>query len=678
MSAKIIDGKAVSQNIREQIKKDAQKFEKENNRPIGLAVVLVGEDPASAVYVRNKIAACAETAIKSFAYYLPQTVSPNELIDLVEVLNKDNKVDGILVQLPLPKNLDENYILSLIDPKKDVDGFHAVNAGNLMLGNSCLSACTPSGIIELIRSTGEQIEGKHAVIIGRSNIVGKPAALLLLQNNATVTICHSKTEDLPSITKNADILVAAVGIKEFVKKDMIKPGAIIIDVGMNRFEGKLYGDVKTDECSENASYITPVPGGVGPMTITMLLSNTLNTYIKGMFIDELLLHDVEIYGEITEFTISNGNTFFSLQENGCNISCRKFSRHEQLPIGLKVIVTGSVSFYDKGGRINFIVKNITPFGEGEQHLKLLQIKKRLNEEGYFNKSKPLPTFIVNAAIITSASGAVIHDMMSVNKNRHNINFVLFDTRVQGENADKDIIESLKNIQKQKERFDCVIIARGGGANTDLECFNSEALAKKVALLGLPIISAVGHEVDYTLCDLCASVRAGTPSIAAEIISQINDKMFDRLYKYIDKFNDKLASKYKSVENRMYRLLSRMSLTAESGYAKANRRLSSLSYRLNNASQKSLNTKYNKTIAIARRLNHIIAKNYDKKYSQFILSETVLEKLSPLKILNKGYAKIYKDKAPIKSLSQVVTNDKIDIVLHDGTIGATVIEKRQRD
>ncbi len=274
-TAQIIDGKALSQQIRGQIKADAEKFEKEKGRKVGLAVVLAGENPASQVYVRNKIKACEETYIKSFSYYLPATVSQNELLELVDSLNNDKNIDGILVQLPLPKGIDENYVLSKIDPKKDVDGFHAVNAGNLMLGNSCLAACTPSGIIELIKSTGEKIEGKNAVVIGRSNIVGKPVALLLLQNNATVTICHSKTQNIQQIAKTADILVVAIGRKEFVTSDMVKPGAIVIDVGMNRFEDKLYGDVDFAGCSSVAGFITPVPGGVGPMTITSLMSNTI-------------------------------------------------------------------------------------------------------------------------------------------------------------------------------------------------------------------------------------------------------------------------------------------------------------------------------------------------------------------------------------------------------------------
>ncbi len=275
MSAERIDGKAISLSLRESMKPRAAEFEKRYGRKIGLAVVKVGNDPASEVYVRNKIKACAEVGLKSFSYDLPEDTPEAALIELIDTLNVDSAVDGILVQLPLPKSINEKKILARILPEKDADGFHVVNAGGLMLGLPCTKPCTPAGIIELIKSTGVSIAGKNAVVIGRSNIVGKPVAMLLLAENATVTICHSKTTDLKEHTSRADILVAAIGKKEFVKGDMIKPGAIVIDVGMNRSEGKLYGDVDFAQASEKASFITPVPGGVGPMTITMLLDNTI-------------------------------------------------------------------------------------------------------------------------------------------------------------------------------------------------------------------------------------------------------------------------------------------------------------------------------------------------------------------------------------------------------------------
>jgi len=279
--AKIIDGKAYAESKRAQLSVEAKDIVGRIGRPAGLAVVLVGDDAASKVYVGNKIKACEAVGIKSFAYYLPHDATKESVIELVDTLNKDTSVDGILVQLPLPKHIDEREVLAILDPKKDVDGFSKQNAGALMLGEDCLAACTPMGCIELIKSTGVDMTGLNAVVIGRSNIVGKPVAMLLLQNNCTVTICHSKTKDLAAITSRADILVAAIGSKEFVTKDMVKPGAIVIDVGINRFEGKLYGDVNYVEASKVAGYITPVPGGVGPMTITMLLANTLKA-ARGM------------------------------------------------------------------------------------------------------------------------------------------------------------------------------------------------------------------------------------------------------------------------------------------------------------------------------------------------------------------------------------------------------------
>lgn len=273
--SEIINGKAVASAIKERVRERACEFERKNGRKIGLAVVRVGDDPASAIYVRNKIKACEECGIASFSHCLGADTTQAQLCELIERLNSDDDVDGILVQLPLPKHIDARATLSVISPKKDADGFHAVNAGKLFLGErDGTVACTPRGIIELIKSTGERIEGKHAVVVGRSNIVGKPVAALLLENNATVTVCHSKTVALEEFTRTADILVVAVGKKKFITADMVKRGAIVIDVGMNRDESGLYGDVDYDGVKDVAGYITPVPGGVGPMTVAMLLLNT--------------------------------------------------------------------------------------------------------------------------------------------------------------------------------------------------------------------------------------------------------------------------------------------------------------------------------------------------------------------------------------------------------------------
>ncbi len=270
--AQIIDGKAVSAKIKEQVRDEIAH----GNIKAGLAVVIVGSDPASRVYVNNKKKACEFCGIKSFEYALPEETTMEQLLELIDTLNNDKNVNGILVQLPLPKQLDEKAVIERISPKKDVDAFHETNVGKIMIGNYSFLPCTPAGCMELIHSTGVDVAGKECVVIGRSNIVGKPMAMLLLHENGTVTVCHSKTKNLAEVCRRADILVAAVGKPNFVTADMVKEGAVVIDVGINRLEnGKLCGDVKFDEVSEKASFITPVPGGVGPMTIATLMKNTL-------------------------------------------------------------------------------------------------------------------------------------------------------------------------------------------------------------------------------------------------------------------------------------------------------------------------------------------------------------------------------------------------------------------
>ncbi|EAC2380634.1 bifunctional methylenetetrahydrofolate dehydrogenase/methenyltetrahydrofolate cyclohydrolase FolD [Listeria monocytogenes] len=271
----IIDGKKLAKEIQEKVTREVAELVKEGKQP-GLAVVLVGDNQASRTYVRNKQKRTEEAGMKSVLIELPENVTEEKLLSVVEELNEDKTIHGILVQLPLPEHISEEKVIDTISFDKDVDGFHPVNVGNLFIGKDSFVPCTPAGIIELIKSTGTQIEGKRAVVIGRSNIVGKPVAQLLLNENATVTIAHSRTKDLPQVAKEADILVVATGLAKFVKKDYIKPGAIVIDVGMDRDENnKLCGDVDFDDVVEEAGFITPVPGGVGPMTITMLLANTL-------------------------------------------------------------------------------------------------------------------------------------------------------------------------------------------------------------------------------------------------------------------------------------------------------------------------------------------------------------------------------------------------------------------
>ena len=272
---KIIDGKRLAHEMRAGIKASVENYKAESGKEIGLAVVLVGEDPASQVYVRNKIKACEEVGIKSYAYYLDKDTAQGRVEELIRSLSVDNKINGILVQLPLPAHLDSKKILELIPYAKDVDGFSAENMGRLSMNEPCLVACTPNGVMKMFESENISLSGKNAVVIGRSNIVGKPMAMLLTNANATVTLCHSKTRDLKAKCLEADIVVAAIGKAKFITADMIKDGAVVIDVGMNRDEnGKLCGDVDFENVKDKCSYITPVPGGVGPMTITMLMYNT--------------------------------------------------------------------------------------------------------------------------------------------------------------------------------------------------------------------------------------------------------------------------------------------------------------------------------------------------------------------------------------------------------------------
>ena len=274
----IIDGKKVSSHIKDNIAAEVKILKTKTGKTPGLAVVLVGDDPASAVYVKNKNKTCKNIGFQSFEHILPENTSEDKLLNLINELNNDDQVNGILVQLPLPSHISSKTILVSINPQKDVDGFHLENVGRLVTGNALFKPCTPAGIIKLLDEYKIEIEGKNAVIIGRSNIVGKPVSFLLLERNATVTICHSRTKDLPSITRSADILIAAIGKPNFVSLDMVKNNAVVIDVGINRLDGKLVGDVDFTSVSKQASLITPVPGGVGPMTIAMLMENTLQAF----------------------------------------------------------------------------------------------------------------------------------------------------------------------------------------------------------------------------------------------------------------------------------------------------------------------------------------------------------------------------------------------------------------
>ncbi len=278
----IIDGKALAASIRADLAKRTTVLTEKGHRP-GLAVVIVGDDPASQVYVRNKIRACADTGIESIEYRLAKDTREEELLKLIEELNNDKRVDGILVQLPLPEQIAPEKVIAAIAPEKDVDGFHVMNAGKLLTGTGGFMPCTPYGVMKMIESVGYDLTGKEAVVVGRSNIVGKPQALMLLSKNATVTVAHSRTADLADVTRRADVLIAAVGRAKMITGDMVKPGALVIDVGMNRDEnGKLCGDVDTASVMGIAGWVSPVPGGVGPMTIAMLMTNTVEAVERRM------------------------------------------------------------------------------------------------------------------------------------------------------------------------------------------------------------------------------------------------------------------------------------------------------------------------------------------------------------------------------------------------------------
>ena len=276
---KIIDGKIISASVKERVKAEVSAL-KEKGITVGLAVIIVGEDPASKVYVSNKKKACENLGIISEEYALPESTTNEELLALIEELNSKPSINGILCQLPLPSHLDEKLIINSIDPEKDVDAFHPFNVGKIMIGDFYFLPCTPAGVMEMLKYENIEVEGKNCVVIGRSNIVGKPMNMLLLHQNGTVTVCHSKTKNLKEICRNADILVAAVGRPKFVTEDMVKEGAVVIDVGINRVDGKLCGDVDFENVKNKASAITPVPGGVGPMTIAMLMQNTLTAAKK--------------------------------------------------------------------------------------------------------------------------------------------------------------------------------------------------------------------------------------------------------------------------------------------------------------------------------------------------------------------------------------------------------------
>ncbi|KAI4453955.1 c-1-tetrahydrofolate synthase cytoplasmic-related [Holotrichia oblita] len=669
MKAKIINGIELAAQIKAQVKIDAERFYQEKKRKIGLAVILVGDNPASQIYVKNKIKACEECFINSFEFFMPEKTKEDTLIELIIRLNNDENVDGILVQLPLPAHIRQGKILSYISPQKDADGFLAVNAGNLMLGNPSLNACTPCGILELIKSTGESVEGKQAVVIGRSNIVGKPVALMLLEANATVTLCHSHTLNFVNFSRHADILVVAVGQKDLIKGYMIKPGAIVIDVGMNREDGKLYGDCDFDSVREVAGYITPVPGGVGPMTIAMLLKNVTKA---GVFEDELILQEINVTGEILEFKISAGNTYILLKEDGCVLNCVYFSSAVEYQIGQKVCLSGSVRFYHKSGKVSFIVTAIKILGQGELLAALKLTKEKLAKEGVFSNARPLPGLVTKLALITSADGAVLHDFIKTAKPLNYLIIKIFATKVQGEGASDEIADTLSDINSGKFGiFDAIVIARGGGSAMDLSEFNNEKLARKIRESGLTVISAIGHEVDYTLCDFAADIRACTPTKAAEIILSNNKQFFGRLSVALD------VTKSCMIQMLNTKLASLSVLTEK------------IAERISRKNQKKINFAIYEAMRIHRRLEVLMEKynnkidrlnqeNYVVLNTIFMQSQNKLsvlsaasKELNPLKVLAKGYAKIYKNQSEISGIKQLLQGDRVEILMVDGSVSAKI-------
>ncbi len=398
----------------------------------------------------------------------------------------------------------------------------------------------------------------------------------------------------------------------------------------------------------------------------------LNGYIKGMFSDELLLHNIEVFGEIQDFSVSNNNTFFTLADGGYLLQCVKFGTNEKIPAGTRVLLSGSVTFFEKGGRVTFNAKTISLYGEGQQHLKLLQLKEQLKSEGLFDGRKQLPSFIKTAAVITSSTGAVIHDIAAVlKKNKSRIDITVIHSRVQGGNADAEIADALTYVGGNNKAFDCVIIARGGGSSADLEIFNSEKLARAVAACAVPVISAVGHEVDYTLCDLCSGTRAGTPSIAAQIICSVNNIMLERLDEAAKRAADAIFNIYSLRQNRLYRLSNKIIKGVELKNLRQQNRVENaaktMKMNLQNLSVKN----YDKAQSAAKNLQSVINALYEAKERVFCDAEKLLQVNSPLKILSKGYAKVVKNGKALNGVTQIARGESVDVYMSDGSFAATV-------
>ncbi len=406
----------------------------------------------------------------------------------------------------------------------------------------------------------------------------------------------------------------------------------------------------------------------------VLSVSQLNNYIKGVFLDEILLHNIEVFGEITEFNVSGGNTFITVREGDCILPCIKFGVHENLPIGMKILLGGSVTFYEKGGRVSFNAKEIKPYGEGEQFLKLKQLKDKLMGEGLFENRIKLPKRIRSIAVVTSASGAVIHDILGILKNRIKTDVHIYDVRVQGDGAESEIVSAVNTVNESLP-VDCIIIARGGGAFTDLDVFNAESVARAVANSRIPIVSAVGHETDYTLCDLCAGVRAGTPSIAAELVASVNDALYNDVLSSVKAMNKAISDKLIFAERRLYKLCHSISVSAERGISSNHNAVKRLSDRLNALIENKSDDAYLRvcnSVAAANSRMETLIDGKERHYSQI---DRKLEMLSPLKILSQGYARIKKDGKNVSSIKEIEQNDKVSIVMSDGILAAKITDKK---
>ncbi len=397
----------------------------------------------------------------------------------------------------------------------------------------------------------------------------------------------------------------------------------------------------------------------------------LNNYIKGVFDDELILQNIAVVGEVFECSETGGNLFVTLRDENAIISCVKFGKDFVPKVGDKIVAVGSVRFYAKGGRVSFQIKTISPYGEGEFKRKLEELKIKLKEEGLFDNKLPLPKFVKSVAVVTSSSGAVIHDFISVIKKNHSyIDVTLFDARVQGEGADESIIKAINRVQALG-CFDVIIVARGGGSSDDLNCFNSELLARAVYNSNVPIISSVGHEINYTLCDFCATMRAGTPSIAGEIVCRVNEEFIAKYYEYLQIMTTAIARRYESLKNKTLVCANKLVDGVEKEYYQNKIRLNALFLKAKDAMLNKGNGISRNVFINLSRLNSAIDKVFVSKENSFRETVSKLNASNPLSIIEKGYSKVFKGNKVVTSLSEIEVGTEVDIVLRDGIASANI-------